>query len=85
MQLHGIFVVEFVVMMDILAGVDGLIKRGIVDEDKQVVTGGSYGGFMTNWLLGHTDRFKAGVTQPKYIRWEWAWRTLANCSPQGKP
>jgi dipeptidyl aminopeptidase/acylaminoacyl peptidase len=27
------------------------------------VTGGSYGGFMTNWLIGHTDRFKAAVTQ----------------------
>ena len=26
------------------------------------VTGGSYGGFMTNWILGHTDRFKAAVT-----------------------
>ncbi|MBN1582918.1 MAG: S9 family peptidase [Anaerolineae bacterium] len=48
---------------DILAGVDGLIKRSIVDEDKLVVTGGSYGGFMTAWLIGHDKRFKAAVSQ----------------------
>ncbi|HEV2129232.1 MAG TPA: S9 family peptidase, partial [Thermomicrobiales bacterium] len=32
------------------------------DRDRLGVTGGSYGGFMTNWLLGHTDQFRAGVT-----------------------
>ena len=34
-----------------------------VDKDRLGVTGGSYGGFMTNWLLSHTRLFKAGVTQ----------------------
>jgi dipeptidyl aminopeptidase/acylaminoacyl peptidase len=48
--------------LDILAGVDALIKQGYIDENRLGVTGGSYGGFMTNWLVGHTDRFKAAVT-----------------------
>jgi dipeptidyl aminopeptidase/acylaminoacyl peptidase len=47
---------------DILAGVDAAIKQGYVDEQRLGVIGGSYGGFMTNWLIGHTDRFKAAVT-----------------------
>lgn len=34
-----------------------------VDPDRLAVTGGSYGGFMTNWIIGQTDRFKAAVTQ----------------------
>jgi len=48
---------------DILAGVDGLIKRGIVDADRLAITGGSYGGFMTAWIIGHDRRFKAAVSQ----------------------
>ena len=35
--------------------------RGSI-SDRMGVTGGSYGGFMTNWIVGHTDRFKAAVT-----------------------
>lgn len=34
-----------------------------IDKDRLGVTGGSYGGFMTNWIIGHTSRFKAAVTQ----------------------
>ena len=34
-----------------------------IDQNKLGVTGGSYGGLMTNWIVGHTDRFKAAVTQ----------------------
>ena len=34
-----------------------------IDENRLGVTGGSYGGYMTNWIIGHTDRFKAAVTQ----------------------
>ena len=34
-----------------------------IDKSKLGVTGGSYGGLMTNWIVGHTDRFKAAVTQ----------------------
>ena len=48
--------------LDIMAGVDALIARGYIDESRLGVTGGSYGGFMTNWLLGHNQRFKVGVT-----------------------
>ncbi len=48
--------------LDILAGVDALVQKGYIDEQRIGVTGGSYGGFMTNWLVGHTDRFKAAVT-----------------------
>ncbi len=47
---------------DIMNGVDALLQRGYVDEQRIGVTGGSYGGFMTNWLVGHTDRFKVAVT-----------------------
>ncbi|HEU5374016.1 MAG TPA: S9 family peptidase [Ktedonobacteraceae bacterium] len=49
--------------LDIMAGVDALIARGYIDESRLGVTGGSYGGFMTNWLIGHhPDRFKVAVT-----------------------
>jgi len=47
---------------DILAGVDAAIARGGIDPARMAVTGGSYGGYMTNWIIGHTDRFKAAVT-----------------------
>ena len=48
--------------LDIMAGVDVLLQKGFIDEQRMGVTGGSYGGFMTNWLIGHTDRFKVAVT-----------------------
>jgi dipeptidyl aminopeptidase/acylaminoacyl peptidase len=48
---------------DIMHGVDALAQQGYIDETRLGVTGGSYGGFMTNWIVGHTDRFKAAVTQ----------------------
>ena len=48
---------------DLMAGVDHALGLGWVDRDRLYVTGGSYGGFMTNWIVGHTDRFNAAVTQ----------------------
>ncbi|HEX2621555.1 MAG TPA: S9 family peptidase, partial [Phototrophicaceae bacterium] len=48
---------------DIMAGVDALIAKGFVDTDRMSVSGGSYGGYMTTWIVSHTDRFKAAVTQ----------------------
>lgn len=45
-----------------MAGVDALIADGLVDGDRLGVTGGSYGGYLTSWIVGHTDRFKAAVT-----------------------
>ncbi len=53
--------------LDILAGVDALLAKGYIDEQRQAVIGGSYGGFMTNWLIGHTDRFKAAVTDRSVV------------------
>lgn len=40
-----------------------------IDGDRLGVTGGSYGGFMTNWIVGHTDIFKAAVTQRSISSW----------------
>jgi dipeptidyl aminopeptidase/acylaminoacyl peptidase len=47
---------------DILEGVDALVKDGIADPDHLTVGGYSYGGYMTNWLITQTKRFKAAVT-----------------------
>ena len=48
---------------DIMSGVDMILARyPWIDRDRLGVTGGSYGGYMTNWIVGHTDRFKAAVT-----------------------
>ena len=46
---------------DVLAGVEMLKKRGIVDESNIAVTGWSYGGYMTSWLIGHADFWKAAI------------------------
>jgi dipeptidyl aminopeptidase/acylaminoacyl peptidase len=43
---------------DLMAGVDHVIKMGVADESKMGVMGWSYGGFMSSWIVGHTDRFK---------------------------
>ncbi|HKW78859.1 MAG TPA: S9 family peptidase [Candidatus Limnocylindria bacterium] len=48
---------------DLMAGVDHALTLGWVDPKRLYVTGGSYGGFMTNWIVGHTDRFRAAATQ----------------------
>ncbi len=40
-----------------------------LDGERMGVTGASYGGFMTNWIIGHTDRFKAGVAQCSISNW----------------
>jgi len=49
--------------VDLMNGVDAILaKYPWIDRDRLGVTGGSYGGFMTNWILGHTTRFKAAVT-----------------------
>ncbi|MHB8575695.1 MAG: alpha/beta hydrolase family protein [Dehalococcoidia bacterium] len=46
---------------DLMRGVDWAIAQGIADPERLVVTGYSYGGFMTSWVVGHTNRFKAAV------------------------
>lgn len=46
-----------------------LEKYPDADKENFGVTGGSYGGFMTNWIIGHTDRFKAAVSQRSISTW----------------
>ena len=53
---------------DLMLVVDEALKRYPgVDSERLGVTGGSYGGYMTNWIVGHTDRFKAAVTQRSVV------------------
>jgi dipeptidyl aminopeptidase/acylaminoacyl peptidase len=47
---------------DVLAGVTYLVQQGIVDEQRLAVTGGSYGGYLTAWLIAHDHRFKCAVS-----------------------
>ncbi len=55
---------------DLMTFVDEAIKRyPFIDEQRLGVTGGSYGGFMTNWIIGHTDRFRAAVSQRSIANW----------------
>jgi dipeptidyl aminopeptidase/acylaminoacyl peptidase len=46
---------------DLMSGVDHVIAMGVADKDRLGVMGWSYGGFMTSWIVGHTDRFKAAI------------------------
>jgi len=54
---------------DLMSGVDEVIARGYVDEDQLFVTGGSGGGVLTAWIVGHTDRFAAAVSAKPVINW----------------
>ncbi len=60
---------------DLMAGVDELLKRGYIDEHKLGVTGGSGGGLLTDWTVGHTHRFQAGVSQRDISDWTSWWYT----------
>lgn len=48
---------------DLMAWTDFVAGKPYIDEARMGVTGGSYGGYMTAWIIGHTDRFTAAVTQ----------------------
>lgn len=51
-------------MPDVIAAVDAaMVEVDWIDSERLGITGGSYGGYLTNWIIGHTDRFKAAVTQ----------------------
>ena len=53
---------------DLMLVVDEALRRHPeIDPDRLGVTGGSYGGYMTNWIVGHTDRFKAALTQRSVV------------------
>jgi dipeptidyl aminopeptidase/acylaminoacyl peptidase len=60
---------------DLMTGVDEVIKRGYIDNKKLGVTGGSGGGLLTNWVVGHTDRFAAAVAQRDIASWAHWWYT----------
>jgi dipeptidyl aminopeptidase/acylaminoacyl peptidase len=58
---------------DLMMALDQALDRWPwLDRDRMGVAGGSYGGYMTNWVIGHTDRFRAAVTM----------RSIANCYSQ---
>ena len=55
---------------DIMAFVDTALEHcPFIDAERLGVTGGSYGGFMTKWIIGHTDRFKCAASQRSISNW----------------
>ncbi|MDE1852800.1 MAG: S9 family peptidase [Thaumarchaeota archaeon] len=61
---------------DLMEGLDFVLKKfPRIDGERLAIAGGSYGGFMTNWAIGHTDRFKAAVTDRSIASWISFWGT----------
>ncbi|MGH9722705.1 MAG: S9 family peptidase, partial [Bryobacteraceae bacterium] len=54
---------------DLMAGVDAMLARGYIDPKRLAVTGGSGGGLLTAWIIGHTGRFAAAVSQYPVTNW----------------
>lgn len=54
---------------DIMKFTDRALECGYIDPERLAVTGGSYGGYMTNWIISHTNRFKVAVTQRCISNW----------------
>jgi dipeptidyl aminopeptidase/acylaminoacyl peptidase len=54
---------------DLMNGVDEVIKKGYIDENNLFVYGGSGGGVLTSWIVGHTDRFAAASVNFPVINW----------------
>lgn len=54
---------------DLMDGVDAVLARGFINEDELFITGGSGGGVLTTWTIGHTDRFAAAVAVNPVINW----------------
>lgn len=63
---------------DVMSGVEMLEKRGFVDTAKMAVSGWSYGGYMTTWLLGHYDVWKAAVAGASVTDWAVMYTTSDN-------
>ena len=55
--------------VDLMKGVDEVIARGYIDETNLFVCGGSGGGVLTSWIVGHTDRFRAAVVMKPVTNW----------------
>ena len=60
---------------DLMVAVDSVIRRGYVDSTRLGVTGGSGGGLLTDWTVGHTHRFAAAVSQRDVADWLGFWYT----------
>ncbi|MBZ5520999.1 MAG: S9 family peptidase [Acidobacteriia bacterium] len=58
---------------DLMIGVDEMLKSGYIDDHKLGVTGGSGGGVLTDWIVGHTTRFAAAVAQRDIANWADWW------------
>ena len=54
---------------DLINGVDAVIKKGYIDERNLFVCGGSGGGVLTSWIVGHTNRFAAAVVMKPVVNW----------------
>jgi len=54
---------------DVMAGIEALKKRGFVDTTRMAVSGWSYGGYMTTWLIGHYQEWKAAVAGAAVTDW----------------
>ncbi|MGB3541502.1 alpha/beta hydrolase family protein, partial [Rubrivirga sp.] len=54
---------------DLVSGVEAVADRGYIDRDRLYVTGGSGGGVLTAWIVGHTDMFAAAVVAKPVINW----------------
>jgi dipeptidyl aminopeptidase/acylaminoacyl peptidase len=54
---------------DLMAGVDAAIAKGWIDPDNLFVCGGSGGGVLTAWIVGHTNRFRAAVSMRPVVNW----------------
>lgn len=56
--------------LDVMAALDTAIAHyDWIDTGRLGVLGGSYGGYMTNWIVSHTDRFKAAITMRSVVDW----------------
>ncbi|HEY7877639.1 MAG TPA: S9 family peptidase [Gemmatimonadaceae bacterium] len=67
---------------DLMSGVDTLIGKGYVDPENLFVTGGSGGGVLSAWIVGHTHRFRAAVVQKPVINW-YSWVLTTDVSEFG--
>ncbi len=59
-------------MDDIMSGIDALVDRGIADADRLGLMGWSYGGYLTAWIVAHSNRFKAasiGACSTDWVSW----------------
>ena len=54
---------------DLMNFADYVLEKYPIDKKRVGVTGGSYGGYMTNWIIGHTDRFACAASQRSISNW----------------